>query len=128
MPVSRYDLFRRRIGPIAFGVAIVLIARDACNKQERTHATVMLDFGSAAPRVKAVDAELWAEGNMLSKFHRQALEGSTIGTTKFDALSTSKDGEVRIDVDLGDHHQQLTRRFHTEEGATVVIPLGDQLR
>jgi hypothetical protein len=126
--VSRYDLFRRRIAPVAFGLAIVLIARDACNKQERTHATIVLDYGAAKGNVRAVDVELWAEGELLSQFHRQALEGSTIGTTKFAALSTSKDAELHIDVDLGTSHKLITRRFHAEEGATVTIPLEDQLR
>jgi hypothetical protein len=126
--VTRYDLFRRRIAPVAFGVAIVLMARETCNKQERTHATIVLDFGSAEPRVKGADAELWSEGELLAHFQRFALPDHRIGRTSFPILTTSKDGELRIDVDLSGEHRKLTRRYHADEDATITIPLESELR
>ena len=75
--MTKYDLFRRRIAPVAFALAIVLIARDACHKQEQNKATFVIDFGAAQPRVKAVDVELWMQGDQLAVFHRAALGTST---------------------------------------------------
>ena len=37
--MSKYDLFRRRIAPVAFLLALGLIAFDTCGKEERTRAT-----------------------------------------------------------------------------------------
>jgi hypothetical protein len=121
--VSKYDLFRRRIAPIAFGIAIVFIARDMCNKHERTHATFVLTYGAAEPTVKTVDAELWMNGEQVSMFHRAALQGR-IGSTHFTGSLPDTDGELRIDVELfsGDHRHAV-HRVHVDEGATVTVPL-----
>jgi hypothetical protein len=127
--VSKYDLFRRRIAPIAFGLAIVLMARQSCQKGERTHATFVLDLGAARSQARAVDVELWTGSDMVAELHRHALDGSTIGTPRFDAvLPGSSDGELRIDVDLPAGPRHVVRRVHADEGATVTVPLGDALK
>jgi hypothetical protein len=125
--VSRYDFFRRRIAPIAFFLAIALIARDSCEKQHRTHATVELDFGDARPRVHAVDVRVVVGADTVATYQRTALGAGGIATCRFDTAVPDEDGELQIDVDLGTEHRQLTRRFHTIEGATVHVPLGDAL-
>jgi hypothetical protein len=125
--VSKYDLFRRRIAPIAFIAAIALIARDSCNKEQRNHATVVLDFGAAEPNVTAVDAELWVGGASFANFHRVALPGHRIGKTQFETAMPDPDGELRIDVDLGADHKHVVRRIHAEDGATVRVSLGPDL-
>jgi hypothetical protein len=126
--VTKYDLFRKRIAPIAFGVAIALIARDSCQKHQRTTATFVLDFGAAAAKVQAVEADLWMNGEEVSQFHRAAL-GGTIGPTKFIGSLPANDGELRIDIDLGGgDHRHTVRTFHVDEGATVTVPLEHDLR
>ena len=125
--MSRYDLFRRRIAPIAFLVAIALIARDSCEKQHRTHATVELDFGDARPRVRAVDVRVVVGDDTVATYQRTALGAGGIATCRFEAAVPGEDGELRIDVDLGSEHRQLTRRFHAVEGATVHVAVGDAL-
>jgi hypothetical protein len=126
--VTRYDLFRRRIAPVAFGVAIVLLARESCNKREHADATFAFDFGSAATRVQSIDVDLYDGGDFLSHFHRDALAGSTIGPTRFTAALPDADGELRIDVSLptGVHH--IVRPFHADDGGTVTIPLERDLQ
>jgi hypothetical protein len=126
--VTTTDLIRKRIAPIAFIFAIAWIARDACNKQDRTHATFVLDFGAAAADVRAVDAEIWVGNDQLATFHRAALANSKIGPVRFEGLLTATDGELRLDVDLGTAHKQLVRRYHADEGATITIPLDSALR
>jgi hypothetical protein len=123
--VSRYDLFRKRLAPIAFFLAIGLIVRDSCQKEQRTHTKIELAFGSQRPQVRAVDVDVVVGDDVIATFHRAALPGSTIGPCRFDASLTSEDGELRIDVDLGAHHQRLTRHFHAIEGAAMRVDIPD---
>jgi hypothetical protein len=124
--VSKYDLFRKRIAPIAFIVAIALMARESCLKDQRTHATVVFDFGAAEASVRAIDAELWVNGAQLSTFHRVRVDRH-IGKTQFDTAMPDPDGELRIDVDLGETHKKIVRHIHAEDGATVRVALGSDL-
>ena len=127
--MTRYDLFRKRIAPIAFLLVMGLIAYDSCNKQERTHATLVFDYGTVEPQVRQVDAELWMNNASVAQFHRVALEGGRIGATKFQVSLPAKDGELRFDVDMeGGVHKTFTRTIHVEEGATVTVPLERDLR
>jgi len=126
--VTKYDLFRRRIAPIAFGVAIAVMARQSCQKQEQAHATIVLDLGAAAPDVRSVDAELWMNGAEIAQFHRAALAGRAIGTPRFDAVLPAADGELRVDVDVHGTHRHVVRAVHAVEGATVTVPLESELR
>ena len=122
--MSRYDLFRRRLAPIAFFLAIALIAKDSCDKGKRTHTTVELQF-AAPERVRAVDVDvvLGTGPDVHSTFRRVALPDSPIGPCRFELSLPEDDGELRIDVDLGGSHQHLTRRFHVVEGSTMTVAI-----
>jgi hypothetical protein len=128
--VTRYDLFRKRIAPIAFLLVVGLIAYDACNKEERTRATIVFDYGTVEPQVRAVEAELWMNNANIAQFtHRVTLEGARMGKTSFKVSVPAKDGELRIDVELeGGVHKQVIRAVHIEEEATVTVPLERDLR
>lgn len=127
--MSKYDVVRRRLAPVAFGLAIVFLAHQTCNKQERTTATFVIDYGVAERDVRAVDAELWMNGEQVTQFHRVALDGMLIGETRFKASLPDTDGELRLDVELrGGEHRSVTRAIHVSEGATVTIQLERDLR
>ncbi|MGH2897371.1 MAG: hypothetical protein ACRDMZ_01755 [Solirubrobacteraceae bacterium] len=136
--MSRYDLFRRRIAPIAFFVAIALIARDSCEKDKRTHTIVELELADR-PSVRAVDVEVFAvhssgdsaaTGARVAAFHRAALTGAAIGPVRLDLALAASDAELRIDVDRGGQHQLVTRRIHVIDGSTtqISIPLPTSAR
>lgn len=131
--MSRYDLFRRRIAPIAFLLAIGLLARDSCEKGRRTHTTVELQLGEARPRVRAVDADVMIGEDIVARFHRAALPGALIGPCRFEVAlpgsgpAPADDGQLRITVELGDEHRRLSRAFHAIEGATLTVPLEGDL-
>ncbi len=127
--MSRYDLFRRRIAPVAFVLALGFIAYDTCDKQERSHATFVLDFGAAAPDVRSVQAEVWMNEAQVTQFRRGAADGAYIGPARFEASLPETHGELRIDVELrGGSHRSISRRFSFAEGATVTVPLERDLR
>ncbi len=125
--MSRYDLFRRRIAPVAFFLAIGLIARDSCEKSHRTHTTVELQLGEARPRVRAVDVDVVTGDQTVAQFHRAALPDAMIGACRFELALPADDGQLRIDVDLGAEHRRLTRPFHAVEGATMFVPIEGDL-
>ena len=119
--MSRYDLFRRRIAPIAFGVAIVLLARDACNKEERVHATMVFDVG-AGRHVEGLAVELTSDGSLESRFTHGAFSGSV----QQDIVLSAPDGVASIELDVGNAEpRRTTRHFHAEEGSTVTIQISD---
>lgn len=124
--MSRYDLFRKRLAPVALGLAIALIARDSCQKSERTHANVELAFEPAvAAAVRAVDVQVVVASATIATFHRAAMSDAAIGPCRFPLSSTAEDGELRIDLDLGAAHRKLTRPFHAVEGSTITVPIGE---
>ena len=126
--MTRYEFFRRRIAPFLFIGMVGLIAYDACDKQERTHSTIVLDLGEAAASVRAIDAELVVGGEVIGVFHRKALPGAAIGPCKFETAMPEESGELRIDVELNGTHRVLVRQLRTIEGSTTTVPLGPDLR
>ena len=121
--MSRHDLLRRRIAPIAFLVAIALIAKDSCDKDKRAHTAVELEFGADRSEVRAVDVEVYAGSELAASFHRAALPGEAIGPCKFQLSLPDENVELRIDIDRGASHQQLTRRVRVIEGSTTLIAI-----
>lgn len=94
-----------------------------CQGEERTRATIVLDVGDAAPRVRSIDAQLIVEGDVIGVFHRKALPGLQIGDARFEASMPAQDGELRVDVDVDGTRRRVVRSIHVEEGATVTVPL-----
>jgi hypothetical protein len=124
-----WDLFKRRVVPIAFICAMAVLVQKTCNKQQtRTHATIVLDLGDASLRVKTVDAQLKVGDDIINTFHRVALEGLSIGPCTFAVAMPAEDGTLTIDVELPAVKKHLTRRIHADEGATITIPLAADLR
>ncbi|HUJ63362.1 MAG TPA: hypothetical protein VLX92_32915 [Kofleriaceae bacterium] len=125
--MSKYDLFRKRIAPIAFGVAIVLMARQSCDKHTQTHADVVFDFGAAD--VRAVHAELWSPTDQLATFDRSALDGHAIGKVELaHAPLPDGDAELRVDVTLPRGQRHAVRHLHGDDGATILVKLADDLK
>lgn len=106
---------------------IALLARQSCHNTERTHATIVVDLGEAAPRVRAIDVDLLIGGELISNYHRKALDGMLIGPVRFETAMPAQDGELRIDVDLDGTHKKLVRHIHADEAATISVPLAADL-
>jgi hypothetical protein len=127
--VTRYDVFRRRIIPLAFAVIFGLLAYETCQKQERTAVTFVVEYGVFATDVRAIEAEVWMNGERVTNMRRTALEGAYIGTTRFEASLPDTSGELRIDVDLANGvRKHVVRKLHVAEGETVTFDLEPDLR
>ena len=127
--MTRYDFFRRRIAPVAFAIVLGLMAYDQCQKHERTHATFVLEYGVFDKDVRAVEAEVWMNGERVTNYHATALEGAYLRKTRFETSLPDTSGELRIDVDLasGDRKHGV-RQPHVNEGETVTFNLEPDLR
>ncbi len=107
---------------------IALLARQTCQHNQRTHATVVLELGSAAARVRSIDVDLRIGGELVSNYHRKALEGMTLGPIKFETAMPAQDGELQIDVELDGTHKKLVRHIHADEASTITVSLDSDLR
>lgn len=128
--MTRYDLFRRRIAPIAFLAAIALLGWKTCHVDSRTHATIVLDFGDARPLVRAVTADLIVAGDRIGHFERRALPGMQIDPCRFEVAMPEDRGELRLDVELdgGRHVAPVRHLAAVIDGSTVTVPLQRDVR
>ncbi len=116
-------MFRRRLAPVALVLGIALIARESCQKGQRTHTTIQLGFGAAQADVKAVDVDVVVGTEIVASFHRAALPDRGIGTCEFKLVVAEEEGDLRIAVDRGATVQRLTRHYHAVEGSTMLVPI-----
>ena len=118
--MSRYQLFRRRLAPIAFVLGMGLVVRETCTKEQRTHATIQIDLGADLAAAQSVEADLLVGDESIGHFRRTRMMGLAPAKCSFEVAMTADDGELRIDVDLGDHHHLVKRAIHATENATIV--------
>lgn len=121
------DLLKRRVLPILFIGAMAVLIQRTCNGAQRTHATIVLDFGDQVSRVTSVDAHLTVKGEVNAEFHRAALPDLQIGPCRFEVSMPADEGELTIDVDLGGPKKHLVRTVHATDGSTVTVRLGPDL-
>lgn len=127
--MTKYDVFRRRLAPIAFGLAIAFMAYRTCDQQERTTATFIIEYGAAEPDVRSIEAQVWMNGEQVTELRRQAIDDMFIGKTQFKASLPDTDGELRMDVELrSGEHRNVTRAIHITQGGTVTVQLERDLR
>lgn len=122
--VTRYEFFRKRIAPVLFLGMVGLIAFDTCEKQERHHATIIVDLGAAEPRVRSFSAELVVKDAQVSTFERRALSGLSIGCPcKFVTAMPAESGELRFVVEVDGKLVRQTKQLHVIEGGTTTVKL-----
>jgi hypothetical protein len=115
--VSRYALFRRRLAPIAFILAIALIGHEQCTKMHRTHATVVLDLGDVAPRVVSVDAEVRIGDESAAIFHRAAHPMAGAGSRRVTIVVIGPGTPVRDELDQPLHEPPPRRMGRIRDGS-----------
>lgn len=127
--MTRYEFFRKRIAPFLFLCVVGLIAYDAWkrDKDDGISGTVVIDLGDAAPRVRAVEADLVVDGEPAGWFRRAARPDAPIGPCRFDVRVPKADGELQISVDVGGVRKRLRRAVHIEDGATATVSIGSEL-
>jgi hypothetical protein len=128
--VTRYEFFRKRIAPVLFLGMVGLIAYDSCQKQERHHATVVIELGDAEPRVKSIEADLIVAQETIGHFERHALGEMRIGCPcHFETAMPEESGVLKLTVELaGGERRTLTKQVRAIEGGKMTVSLGADLR
>jgi hypothetical protein len=123
---SRYDRLRRRIAPVAFLLALGFLVHQTCQSEERQQTTIVLDFGDAAPRVKAVRADVFSDdGEPVAWFERAAPPDAS-GRVSFPAMLDGP-STLRLRVDTATGLVPLERRLRSDGGDTLVVDVGRDL-
>jgi hypothetical protein len=128
--VTRYEFFRKRIAPVLFLGMVGWIAYDSCQKEERTHATIVIELGDAEASVKNLSADLIVEQEPIAHFEKHALAGMRVGCPcKFETAMPAEAGVLKLDVELaGGEHRLLTRQVRAIEGGKITVQLANDLR
>lgn len=124
--MSRYDLFRRRIAPIAFVLALGLLIKQSCDGNGRLHATLVFELGADRAAAQAIDVDILVGGESAGYLHRtrEFAGGFDPARTAFPISLPVADAELHIDLDLGGHHRLVTRAIHVPaDAATIVVKL-----
>ena len=122
--MTRYEFFRKRIAPFLFLGMVGLIAYDTCQKEERHHATIVVDLGEADARVHAFSAELFVDGESISRFEKRALTGMRISCPcTFETAMPKEHGELRFEVEVDGTIKKLTKQLHVIEGGKTTVKL-----
>lgn len=127
--MTRYDFFRKRIAPVAFLIVVGLIAYDAYDKDraERARATIVVDLGSAAARVKELAAEVVVDGDVVGTFKKDLTAGKP-GALSFEARMPRSAGELRVDATFRDGTSRaVARKIVVDEGGTTTVAIGNDL-
>jgi hypothetical protein len=120
-------MLRKRIGPIAFVLAMGLLVREQCVKSQRTHSTIVINTGMSEPKVDAIDARVMVEGEPFGEVKRTRLNGMQIGDASFKVSLPKPDAVVEMDITVSGTPKHLTRRIHAVDDATITINVGDEL-
>ena len=127
MSTTIWDLFKRRVLPIAFICGMAVLIQRTCNGATRTHATIVIDLGESAAVVKKVDAQLVVAGDANAEYHRAALPNLLIGPCQFQVSMQKEEGELTIDVELPKTSKHFVRKIYASDGAVVRVSLGPEL-
>ena len=85
----------------------------------------MLQLGDAAPNVRSIAADVVIGDETFVQYRLHAPGDARV---QFEVSLPENDALLNIDAELAATRKQLVRRIHIEEGATVTVPLADELR
>jgi hypothetical protein len=124
-----WDTFRKRIAPLAFLAALVLLATRTCST-ELARVEVALDFGAAAERVRQVRVDVFPRGDDRSVlfFERTYGERGVTSPPSFEAQLDAGAYELLFEVVLDDGMRRFARVVEVTDQATITVKLERDLR
>jgi hypothetical protein len=125
--LSRYDLFRKRIAPVAFAVALAALAHETCNRRGGDDVTVELAFGAHAAEVRHVRADVFVDGEPDAWMEHDFGTDGVTTPPRFRAMVRGENAIVRIDVDTLSGPHRIERKLAVVDGATVTVDLARDL-
>ena len=124
---DRYNRLRKRLAPVAFAVALVVLVRETCTSKTRHEVTITVDTAPWTDRVRSLDGALMVGAEQVAELHHEAHPGIPVGTVTFVAAVPSESAELVLHVTLLDGVREVHKQLATPEGAAVSVPLGPDL-
>lgn len=122
------DTLRRRIAPVAFLLALALLASRTC-QSEAVRVRIELDPGAASAEVRAVRVDVFRQGEdqSVAVFSRRYGEAGPDARPSFEAQLDPGTYELRIEVETPRGHRRLERTIEPRDASTVTIRLEREL-
>jgi hypothetical protein len=120
--MSRYQLARRVIAPIALVLAIGLLVKETCAEAAREPVAFSLRFGDDAARVRHVRVDLWVDDASIGFVERAFGDAGAVERVHWSQPVSEQDLEVTISLTMVDGEVvALRRRVSAIPGSAVVI-------
>lgn len=126
---SWYQTIRKRVAPLAFLIALVVLATRTCST-EVADVEITLDFGSAAAEVRSLRVDVFPEDSNIGviQFQRTYDQRGVVEAPRLHAQLDPGDYELAFDVVLGDTAEDVAskrfaRRITIGDRATITVPL-----
>lgn len=119
-----YDIFRKRIAPVAFLVAILALGTRTC-KADMAEVTLTVDFGSAAADVRSIRVDLYRGDDVEPVVTLERAYGDAGATTRPVLEAQLDSGSYRVDMSVGTTTGQryVTRSVELSDQSNVTVTI-----
>lgn len=127
MSPERSRLLRKRLGFIAFVLALGFLIYQTFDHKDAITSVVVLELGPNSDAVSRVEVDLFCGSDSAGTFSRDRLPGLSIGDPRFTARFSAAKATANIRIYTDGRLIETTRRITPERNATIMIPLADEL-
>jgi hypothetical protein len=128
MARSAYDLFRSRIAPVAFVIALILLATHTC-QSEPASVTFYFDFGGRGAPVRVLEVEMLRgdDPEPVANFKEHFSSSRPASRSRWKLKLDGGTYRLRIRVETAVKTHRLERTVKVTDGAAITVPLADAL-
>lgn len=119
-----YDIFRKRVAPIAFLIGLVVLGTRTCST-EMAEVELTFDFGSAAADVRSLRVDVFREGESIGAitFERHYGDDGAKSDPRVEATLDAGTYHVAFSVVMKDGRRRFDRTMTINDRAAVTLSL-----
>ncbi|MCE9572609.1 MAG: hypothetical protein K8W52_05585 [Deltaproteobacteria bacterium] len=127
MATSRYDLFRKRLAPVALIVALAALAHETCSHRSTNDVTIELGFGNHAGEIRHLRADVFVDGEPDAWMEQDFGPDGADRPPRFRAMVPGDHAVLRVDMVTTAGPRRVEHKLAPESGATLLVDLGADL-
>ncbi len=127
MATSRYDLFRKRLAPVALVVALAALGHETCGRSGSNDVTIELGFGTHAGEIRRVRADVFVDGEPDAWMEQAFGPDGADRPPRFRALVPEGHAVLRVDLVTASGARRVEHKLSPASGATLLVDLGADL-